>query len=274
LNYHAAEQRKFVETVIATFTPEFFARVRDFGLQTEVPVFIFGLPRSGTTLVAQILASHSAVFVAGEVQFCGEAFDALPNAMGRNRPPIECLPDIDREVTQRLAGQLLERMRALAPASPRIVDKLPGNYLFLGLISVLFPQAKLIHCRRDARDVALSCWTTNFGLVRWACDPNDIASRFADYRLIMEHWSKTLPRPLLDVDYESVVDDLEGNARRIVQWCGLEWEPRCLEFYNTQRVIHTASMDQVRRPIYRSALGRWKPYETLLGPMFARLFED
>ena len=274
LEYHAAEERRFADAVIATFTPEFFARVRGFGLETELPVFIIGLPRSGTSLVEQILASHSRVFGAGELQLYSEVFAALPKAMRRNATPFECLPHIDRRVTRRLAAQVLERLRAFDSGALRIVDKFPANYVYLGLIGVLFPQAKVIHCRRDLRDVALSCWTTNFALIHWACDPDRIASRFEDHRRLMEHWRKVLPMPFLEVDYESVVGDLEGNARRIIQWCGLEWEPQCLEFYKTRRAVHTASAVQVRQPIYRSSVGRWKNYEKLLGPLFARLSDD
>ena len=274
LEYHTAGEQRFVDALIAAFTPEFFARVRGFGLETELPVFIMGLPRSGTTLIAQILASHSRVFVAGELQFYGEVFAGLPKAVGRNATPFECLPHLDRRVTRRLAAQVLKRLQAFDPGALRIVDKLPANYLYLGLIGVLFPRAKVIHCRRDLRDVALSCWTTNFTLIRWACDPDRIAARFEDHRRLMDHWSKAPPTPFLEVDYESVVEDLEGNARRIIQWCGLEWEPQCLEFYKTRRAIHTASTGQVRQPIYRSSVGRWKNYEKLLGPLFAKLPAD
>ena len=122
---------------------------------------------------------------------------------------------------------------------------MPDNYLFLGLLASLFPRAKFIHCRRDLRDVAVSCWMTHFREVRWANDQQHIASRFHEYQRMMEHWRKVLPVPLLEVDYEETVADLEGVARKLVAWCGLEWEPGCLEFHQAKRPVRTASAVQV-----------------------------
>jgi hypothetical protein len=148
---------------------------------------------------------------------------------------------------------------------------MPDNYLYLGLIAILFPRAKLIHCQRDPRDVAVSCWMTNFRQIRWACDPEHIAGRFRDYQRMMEHWRQVLPVPLLEVDYEDTVADLEGVARRLIAWSGLEWEPACLSFHTTTRPVRTASVSQVRQPIYTRSVKRWKSYETPLGSLFERL---
>jgi hypothetical protein len=148
---------------------------------------------------------------------------------------------------------------------------MPDNYLYLGLLAILFPKAKFIHCRRDPRDIAVSCWMTNFSHIRWANDPDHIASRFAEYHRIMEHWRGVLPVPVLDVDYEETVADLEGVARRLVAWCGLDWEPACLAFHEGRRPVRTASVTQVRQPIYSRSVARWKHYEPTLGPMFAKL---
>ena len=259
--------------MLATFTPQFFARASGFGLETEQPVFIVGLPRSGTTLVEQILASHSRVFGAGELRYCDETFQSLPKAMNRNDTPFDCLPDLDRETARRLAQRHLDRLRALDARALRIVDKMPENYQYLGLIRVLFPRSRLIHCRRDLRDVALSCWMTNFASVPWACDAEQIVSHFEEYSRLMDHWRKVLPAPPLDVVYEELVEDPEGVARRIVKWCGLEWEPGCLRFYETRRPVRTASALQVRRPIYKSSVGRWKNYEKSLGELFSRVHQ-
>ena len=148
---------------------------------------------------------------------------------------------------------------------------MPSNYLDLGLLAAIFPRAKLIHCRRDLRDAAVSCWMTHFQEVRWANDQRHIASRFHQYQRIMEHWRKVLPVPLLEVDYEETVADLEGVARKLVAWCGLEWEPRCLEFHRTKRPVKTASNVQVRQPVYGTSVGRWKHYEAALASLFAGL---
>ncbi|MGO8689326.1 MAG: tetratricopeptide repeat-containing sulfotransferase family protein [Thermoguttaceae bacterium] len=271
--YDPADYGSFVDGVISTFTPEFFARANGFGLETELPVFVFGLPRSGSTLVEQILASHSLVFGAGELHYCEETFQSLPKAMSRCDTPLKCLPELDRETSRYLAGQHVERLRTLDARALRIVDKLPENYPYLGFINALFPRARLIHCRRDLRDVALSCRMTHFAAVPWACDPDHIIFHVGEYSRLMDHWRKVLPAPILDVDYEETVEDTAGVARRIVAWCGLPWEPGCLRFYETQRPVRTASAAQVRRPIYKSSLGRWKNYEQPLGELFSRVHQ-
>ncbi len=269
--YSPVKHRSFVSNMLATFTPQYFARVGGFGLETERPVFIVGLPRSGTTLVEQILASHSQVFGAGEIRYCYETFQSLPKTMNRSDTPFRCLRDLDRGASRCLAQQHLDRLRVLDQRALRIVDKMPDNYHYLGLIRTLFPQSQLIHCRRDLRDVALSCWMTNFTSVPWAYDPDHIVVCFEEYSRLMDHWRKVLPSPPLDVDYEELVEDTEGVARRLVKWCGLEWEPACLHFHQTQRPVRTASAVQVRRPIYRTSVRRWKDYETSLSGLFSQV---
>jgi tetratricopeptide (TPR) repeat protein len=270
LDYDPAVHRSLVDALIAAFSPEFFARVRGFGLETERPVFVVGMPRSGTTLTEQILASHPRVFGAGELRLVRETFDALPEATGRSGSPLDCLEHLDPEAVQRLALRHLGRLAELDNSADRIVDKMPENTLYLGLIAALFPKAKLIHCRRDLRDTALSCWMTHFARVRWACDPDHIASRIHEYRRLMDHWRRVLPVPLFELDYEAMVADLEGVSRDLLAWCGLEWEPACLEFYKTRRPVRTTSVAQVRRPIYTGSVGRWRNYERALGPLFTK----
>jgi len=270
-DYDPAAHARFVEGLMATCTPAFFERVRGFGLETERPIFIVGLPRSGTTLTEQILASHSQVFGAGELCWAHEAFESLPAVMNSDAPAVECLGRLDRETARRLAERHLEQLRELDEMVPRVADKMPDNYLYLGFLATLFPRAKFIHCRRDLRDIAVSCWMTNFRLIRWSCDPEHIASRFREYRRLMEHWRQVLPVPLLEVDYEETVEDMEGVARRPVAWCGLEWEPACLAFYEGHRPVRTASVTQVRQPIYKHAVARWKHYEQALAPLLTQL---
>ena len=269
--YEPAKHRSFVDSLITTWTPQLFARLSGSGLESELPVFIFGLPRSGTTLTEQILASHSQVFGAGELTYCGDTFQSLPQAMLRDGTPLECLRDLDRKTARNLAQQHVDRLQPHDRQALRIVDKMPDNYHHLGLISILFPRARLIHCRRDLRDVAVSCWMTDFTAISWAFDPVHIACRFEEYRRLMDHWQEVLPVPYLNVDYEEMVDDLEGTVRRIIEWCGLEWEPGCLRFHETRRPIRTASVVQVRQPIYKTSVGRWKNYEKSLGDLFSRV---
>jgi tetratricopeptide (TPR) repeat protein len=278
-NYDPAKHSRFVNEMIATCTTAFFHRLGGRGLDSELPVFIVGLPRSGTTLIEQILASHSQVFGGGELPFTGGDYKSLPDVMRSvevEKPTsgdraMAYLSRLDSEAIRTVAQRHLDRLRALHPTAQRIADKMPENYLFLGLLAVLFPKAKFIHCRRDVRDVAVSCWMTNFRRTRWTNDPEHIASRFHDYRRLMEHWRSTLPVPMLHIDYEETVADLESVARKLVSWCDLEWEAACLEFHRTQRPIHTASVTQVRQPIYASSVGRWKNYEPALGHLFTQL---
>jgi hypothetical protein len=145
---------------------------------------------------------------------------------------------------------------ALNADRPRVADQMPDNYLYLGLLAALFPKPKFIHCRREHRDVAISCWLTNFCQIRWANDSDHIGARFAEHGRIMEHWRRVLPLPLLEIDYEETVADLEGVARRLVAWCGLEWEPTCLKFHEANWPVRTGSVTQVRQPIYRHSVAR------------------
>jgi tetratricopeptide (TPR) repeat protein len=269
--YDPELHRRFVDGVLAHFTPEFFERVRGFGLETERPVFIVGLPRSGTTLTEQILAGHSQVHGAGELNLLRDSFEAIPRILQRNTAPIECVPALERDAVRRLGQQHLDRLAALDPSAARVVDKMPENYQYLGLIAVLFPKARIIHCRRDLRDVAVSCWMTNFRQLRWANDMEHIASRFEQCRRLMDHWRGVLPTPMFEVEYEDTVADLEGVARRLVDWCGLEWQPACLAFHEVKRPVRTASVTQVRQPIYNRSVERWKHYEDALRPLFAKL---
>ncbi len=263
--YDPKEYEVFVTRMIALSTPDFFQGLSSFGLESELPVFVVGLPRSGTTLIEQILAGHSQVFGAGETGLVSETMAALG---GSGVDSLEGLRRLDRQTAQRLASGHLEKLRGLGPAALRIVDKMPENYLFLGLLAALFPRAKLIHCRRDLRDVAVSCWMTHFKDLRWTNDQEHIVSRFHQYQRLMEHWRKVLPVPLLEVDYEETVADLETVARRLVAWCGLEWEPGCLEFHRGKRAVRTASAVQVRQPLYATSVGRWQHYEQALAALF------
>ena len=260
--YNPADHDRFVDNLMRLFSRDFFARMADMGLKTRRPVFIFGLPRSGTTLLEQVLASHSQVHGAGELVLARKAFEAS-GLWGTplNAATIEALPK-----------QHLGRLDALdGGRAARLVDKMPDNYLYLGLLAVMFPEAAFIHCRRDLRDVAVSCWMTDFRSLRWANDPEHIARRFQQYRRLMDHWRSVLPVTIHEVDYEDAVNDLEPVARRLVAACGLDWEPACLEFHRTQRPIRTASVVQVRQPVYKQSAGRWRNYEAALADLFAFL---
>ena len=262
----------FISGLVEAFGCDFFKRLDGSGLDTRRPVFVFGLPRSGTTLIEQVLSSHSRVHGAGEPRLTQQSFNAVPSIMGRTEPPLKCIPHLDTASIHRLAAQHLQWLSTFDDGmAERVVDKMPDNYLHLGFLATLFPKATFIHCRRDLRDVAVSCWMTDFGMIGWANEVEHIATRFQQYRRLMDHWRAVLPVPMHEVDYEETVADLDGVARRLVSACGLEWEPSCLEFYRTQRPIRTASVVQVRQPIYSGSVARWKNYRTALANLFAKL---
>lgn len=272
--YNRVEHAGFVTFLIKQFSPEYFKRTKGFGLTTEVPVFVFGLPRSGTTLLEQILASHPQVCGAGELPLGKESFDAVPAALGRTEAPSVCMPIITRPAVQKIAKNHLQQLRKYSADAERIVDKMPDNYLWLGFLATLFPNAKFIYSKRDPRDIAVSCWITNFKQIRWACDQVDIAGRILAHQRIMAHWAKVLPVNVLEAEYEETVADTEASARKIIEFVGLDWDPACLKFHETERTVRTASLSQVRKPIYKGSLQRWKRYEKPLETLFRTLAED
>ncbi len=273
--YHAydpADHERFIDALAREFSSAFFQRTAHTGSSTRRPVFIFGLPRSGTTLVEQVLASHPKIHGAGELRLARQSFDAIPSVLGRSVPPLHGVAYLDGPAIGKLAEQHLAKLHELdGGAAERIVDKMPDNYQQLGFLATLFPRAVFIHCRRDLRDIAVSCWLTDFSSIRWANDPAHIAERFRGYRRLMDHWRSVLPVPLHEVQYEETVADLEGVTRRLLAACELDWDPACLEFYRTRRPVRTASIAQVRQPVYTSSVARWRNYERELGALFDAL---
>jgi tetratricopeptide (TPR) repeat protein len=271
-DYSPDEHREFVDMLLTKFSSDFFQRLRGAGADSLRPVFVFGLPRSGTTLTEQILASHPAVHGAGELRLVRRTFESLSEAVGIAGPPRDALARLTPSSIASVAATHLARLAELdGGQTPRIVDKMPDNYMYLGLLAVLFPRATFLHCRRDLRDIAVSCWMTDFRSIRWANSPEHITARFEQYERLMAHWRRVLPAPIHDVDYEEMVTDQEGVSRRLIALCGLEWDPACLEFYRHERPIRTASVTQVREPVYKKSVARWKNYEADLGEVFAAL---
>ncbi len=256
----------FAEEAVRAFTPERFARQRAAGLghPSDRPIFVLGLPRSGTTLVEQILASHPEVYGAGELTALREAGMSLATALGRHYP--ELIEALTPEAARTAAGAYLERLGRDAGAARRVVDKMPANFADIGLIALILPRARIVHCRRDLMDVGLSCFMQNFGAQNWASSLERIALYIDAYRRLMAHW-RELGIEMLDVDYEAMVADQEAESRRLVAFCGLDWDDRCLAFHRTARAVTTASVLQVRQPIYRSSVGRWRAYKSHLRPL-------
>lgn len=255
--------RRQVNESIAIYTPEFFAAVAGRGALSDLPVFIVGMPRSGSSLIEQIAASHSRVFGAGELKDIGK----LSLGLG----PVTA--DADPADIRRLADAHLERLRSLGPGADRVIDKLPDNVFLLGVIATLFPSARVVFCDRDPRDIALSCFFQKFapGELTFSYDLADIGTRQRETARLMEHWRRVLPLHMLDIRYEALVSDPEGESRRVVDFLGLAWEPACLDFHQTQRTVMTASSWQVRQPLYKRSVGRWRHYEQHLASSLTAL---
>lgn len=266
--YARDDHTSFVSFLMKQFQPAFFERVKGWGSDTEVPVFVVGMPRSGTTLLEQILGSHPRVFGAGELAIAKETFDQLPKWMNMQAAPAACVTQMTQDIVRRAGEEHLTRLREYSTTADRIVDKMPDNYLWLGFLAAVFPKAKFIYSKRDLHDVAVSCWITNFKAIRWACDQEDIAWRIKNHVRLMDHWKKVLPVPLLEVEYEQTVEDLEGVARKMIDFIGLEWDPACLAFHENKRTVRTASLSQVRQPVYKKSVQRWKNYDEALKPLF------
>jgi hypothetical protein len=246
------------------------------GIASEAPVFVVGMPRSGTTLVEQILASHPDVCGGGELTAFQDATRETLREAGLSpgaqagRIRLEAHSRFD---PAKLGRAYLGRVAHLAAGKARLVDKLPGHFQNLGLISLALPNARIIHCRRDPADTCLSCYATNFAAPKpFAYDLAELGQYYRAYAALMAHWRRALPpERMLEVRYEDVLEDLEGQARRLVAFCGLEWNPACLRFHETRRPVLTASVNQVRRPLYGSSQGRWRAYETHLRPLLEAL---
>lgn len=257
------------EHVIKAFSKEHFERVSAFGNKSERPVFIVGMPRSGTTLTEQILASHPQVFGAGELQeitqISGKLDFQYPEEIDR----------MDARLIEETAQQFLRHIDALAPASAvRITDKLPANFIHLGLIATLFPNAHIIHCRRAPLDIGLSCFIELFEMSHdYTTNLEHFGQYFLLYDRMMAHWRKVLPMPIHELRYETLIADQEMQSRELVRFCGLEWDEACLTYHKTDRAVMTPSRWQVRQPIYSSSIGRWKNYASHMEPL-RRLLEQ
>ena len=229
------------------------------------PIFIVGMPRSGTSLVEQILASHPEVTGAGELELLEDLERRAPTLLGRTGTYPECLKAAGSDDLARLARPYLDGITTLAAGRKYVTDKMPGNYERLGLIEKLFPGACVIHVIRDARDTCVSCYFQNFSKnLTYTTELRTLGEVYRIYERMMDHWHSTLSIPILDLRYESLVASPETEVRRILEFCGLPWDSHCLEFHQSTRYINTASYDQVRRPIYQSSIGRWKNYEVHL----------
>ncbi|WP_293397901.1 tetratricopeptide repeat-containing sulfotransferase family protein, partial [Nevskia sp.] len=261
-----------IDRIIETFDGAFFESRRRLGLGTDQPVFIVGLPRSGTTLTEQILASHPLLHGAGELPDLSRLANGV---IGSDEEPWQAAQKLDEMSSRTLALEYLKALREEAPKSAsRISDKSPLNFFHLAFAALLFPNARVVHCIRDGRDNALSIWMENFSPdQRYATDFDDLAFFHQQYLRLMAHWRQVLPLKMLELRYEDTVADLEGQARRLIGFLDAPWDARCLAFHKAERAVQTPSRWQVRQPIYTKSVARWKAYAEHL-PGLDRAFRD
>ena len=273
LRYDEVRQAGFFREFLRLFDADFLASRARAGSDDPRPVFIVGMPRSGTSLAEQILASHAEVYGAGEIH-------ALRNGLRAELPATEddyALPAqlaaLDTAALARGAARYCVYLDGLAPSARRVTNKLPGNTALVGLVHLLFPHAVIVHCTRDARDTCLSNFTKLFTTGHaFSYDQGELGRFHRMYAELMVGWQRVLPAGrLYTLNYEALVEDFEGESRRLVAACGLAWDPGCLRFYDTPRSVKTASLAQVRQPVYASSVGRWKHYQQELAPLLAAL---
>jgi Tfp pilus assembly protein PilF len=265
--HHPEAMTRVVDRIIDTEDREWLGRNRGSPNGSERAVFIVGMLRSGTTLAEQILAAHPQVFGAGELPFWGAAADAVRSAPDHQARELRLE---SRAVTY------LHSLASLAPGAVRVVDKMPGNFLSLGLIHAALPDARVIHLRRHPFDTCLSIYFQHLETaLSYSNDLGDLARYYSDYARIMEHWHSIFPRGIiLDVPYEALVQDPESWSRRMIEHIGLPWDRSCLDFHSSPRTVITASKWQVRQPITTTAVGRWKNYRAHLEPLVGLLAPD
>ena len=261
-----------VDGLIDLFNPLFVATRKNFGDPSFKPVFIVGMPRSGTTLTEQIISSHPLVKGAGELSEMSSMARSLGDNPRMTTRLAEKLLQLTAGDSQKLAQRYLKHIGLYSLDAARVTDKMPHNFELVGLIALLFPNATIIHCKRDAIDNCLSCYMNAFSEAHsYNSDLAKLGQYYRSYDRLMKHWHKVLPGRIFDSQYETLVDNQEEQSRKLIAHCGLAWDAACLNYTENERSVITISRWQVRQPIYKSSMKRWKPYEKHLGPLIAAL---
>jgi len=255
--YDAKGNSKLAEAIKRKFTKEFIRQACTFGSSDETPIFIVGMPRSGTSLTEQILASHSAVFGAGELDLVKLCMVNGVNVKGNKLEPV--VDNLQPQHIKVISQNYLQRIRELEPNTAHIVDKMPLNFRYVGLIHCLFPNAKIIHCRRQKQDTVLSNFKVHFqSYLNYSHDLNACIDYYNSYTSLMDFWHEQLPGVVLDFDYENLIENPTDQTQRLLEFCGLPWEDQCLNFHKNKRSIRTASHLQVKQPLYSTSVGKWQ----------------
>ncbi len=266
--YSIQEDQELLERIKNIFSADFFVSQQHAGNPDNTPIFIVGMPRSGTTLVEQIIASHPLVFGAGELLFLPDIANKICSEAGAGKFP-EGILQLGSTEFNKMALEYVAKIRNYSDSAQHITDKLPHNFLFVGLIRAILPAAKVIHCTRDPMDNCLSVYKTDFKeqLHRYAYDLVETGQYYNLYLDLMAHWEKVLPGYLYNISYEEMVADQEKQTRELLDFCGLAWDEACLAFHKTKRKVVTASVAQVRQPMNRDSVELWRRYEKQLAPL-------
>jgi len=264
------QEADYFETYRTAFTSDWLTNTTKHAIEDATPIFVIGMPRSGTSLVEQILASHSSVFGAGEV-YHSSVFDSQV-AQITGRPFPQSISSVPAEVLTQSAQVYVENLRVNADQSARITDKLPHNFLRVGLLTAVMPQARIIHCVRDPMDICLSIFTHFFSSAHgYASDLEELGLYYRLYERLMQDWEARFPECMYRISYEDLVADHEHEIKQLLEYCALPFESECLRFHETTRAVNTPSAVQVRQPLYQSAVSRWKRFEKHLRPLQAAL---
>ncbi|CAN7366725.1 sulfotransferase [Pseudomonas sp. LjRoot71] len=274
LHYDARAHRQRCARIRHAFSCDLYEHRPGVGNSSTLPVFVLGMPRSGTTLIEQILAGHSQIHGAGELGVIPSVIAGLERwerHVGSGRHYPDCVDDLSAKVVAGITDNVLKELQEYAPEALHVVDKLPHNFENIGLIKLLFPNARIISVRRDPRDIAISNYFTDYaakhGGMGFAYDLGWIGEQLADHNLLMHHWNQVFPGEILEVRYEDVLADPEREARRMLEYVGVAWEPQVLNFSELQRPVKTASVWQVRQPLYKTSMAKWARYEAYLAPL-------
>ena len=261
--YNAVAHAAWIDSIIDTFRPARIAGLPQVQADDSVlPIFIIGMPRSGTSLVEQILSSHPEVYGGGELSHMNDIVDGLPQTLGSGKPWPICVDDISLDELKIIRKQYLEKLPALKTPVGYVSDKMPHNFFVVGLIRMIFPEASIIHCKRNEMDTCLSLYLQDFETGHEYCNSlYDIGTHYQQYQRIMQHWNQVYPDKILELSYEDVVTEPEATLKGLFAYCGLSWHDSFLDFSNRQRAVRTASFDQVHKPLYRKSVGRWHNYQ-------------
>lgn len=273
INYSSEKNKLLTDRLIRTFTEDFFNERKDFGYSDASPIFILSMPRAGSTLTEQILSSHSEVFGAGELPNVIMVAQSSAGLRDVGNDFIERIPNFTLEDSSKLGQFYIDLCEKWRSQKTRFfTDKLPTNFSLVGFIGLILPNAKIIHVHRDPIDTCFGCYKVNFsGDLNFAYNLKELGEYYCDYWRLMEHWNKVLPGKIYNLSYEQLVNNQEEETRKLLDYCGLEWEEQCLRFYETERTVRTASAAQVRKPISTEGIGRWKEYEKHLAPLIEAL---